>query len=193
MSALSRKHEFDLVFDSQNVYRALLSAFSYPGRTENIALQAEKLYGGYPELTALAVTLLDNEVCCHICGGGDLREEIRALTGSPVVPIEDADFVFIADPSYIGYAIKKVKGGTLTDPHKSATVIIYDDKKGQTILNLRGPGIKGIKSLTLSDAVVSALGMRDSMDFVYPQGVDLVFISADGDLFAVPRLVGEAV
>ena len=160
---LTKKHSFDMVYDSQKVYRLILEAMSYPGRIVNIKVYADKLYGNSPELLAVAMTLLDNEVGFY--AEQALSDEIAMLTLSKKTDMESADFIFVFNYENLSEAIEKAKCGTLADPHKSATVIIYD-------VNLKK----------------QAVALRDAQNYEYPQGIDMIFISKTGDLFAVPRL-----
>ena len=137
---LTKKHSFDLVFDSQKVFRLILEAMSNPARVVNISEYAIKLFGDYPDCVgkhpsavfttrslaflALAMTLLDNEVSFSACENHSLTDEIASLTLAKKENIESADFVFVCDPNDIRSVIENAKCGTLSDPHKSATVII---------------------------------------------------------------------
>lgn len=55
-------HQFDEVFDTQRVFRKLLEAMSNPGRTVSVSDEKDRLFGDFPSILAVAVTLLDNEV-----------------------------------------------------------------------------------------------------------------------------------
>ena len=131
ISTLSKKHSFDTVFDSQKVFRLLLEAMSNPTRVVNIKEYADKLFGDHPVFLAAAMTLLDNEVSFNTCGNHSLSDEIASLTLAKREQIENADFVFVCEPNAIKSVIENAKCGTLSDPHKSATVIIGNncDKK----------------------------------------------------------------
>lgn len=225
MAEIKRRHSFDEVFDSQKVFRLILTAVSNPGRIVNIRPFGEKLYGDEPELLALAMTLLDNEVSFHVCGsalsdggrvsGGGLSgvsglaEDIISLTLSKQADLENADYIFITDPAMLENAIKNAKCGTLQDPHKSATLIVEVDGNdagrnfsgkgggrtcgqsaaaGTCALRLSGPGIKGTAEFAVPELAKTALDIRDSQCYEYPQGIDMIFVSEDGSLFAVPRL-----
>jgi alpha-D-ribose 1-methylphosphonate 5-triphosphate synthase subunit PhnH len=176
ISTLSKKHSFDSVFDSQRVFRLVLEAMSNPGRTVHI--------GGGPFLS-LALTLLDNEVSFY--AWGELSDEIVSMTLSKRDDMESADFIFTQDIS----VIEAAKCGTLADPHKSATVIIQNDGDPIRKLTLSGPGIDGRVEIQASQTVKDAITLRDAQNYEYPQGIDLSFVSADGGMFAVPRLVKE--
>jgi len=188
---LSRKHSFDAVFDSQKVFRLILEAMANPARVVNIKESADNLYGSYPEFLALAMTLLDNEVSFNTCESHSLSDEIASLTLAKREQIEAADFIFVCDESIvkeIKSVIENVKYGTLSDPHKSATVIIRNIGAPVYCLTLSGPGIAGFTTINATQTIKDAIALRDTQNYEYPQGIDLIFISSDGDLIAIPRL-----
>jgi len=125
---LTKKYNFDAVYDSQKVYRLILEAMSHPGRVVPM--------GGYT-LLSVAMTLLDNEVSFNLCGDDALADEIASLTLAGREPLETADFIFVCKPEYIKDAIEKAKCGTLADPHKSATVIIQGSGLEKEAIALR--------------------------------------------------------
>lgn len=189
MTALTRKHRFDDVFDNQKIFRLLLTAMSNPTRVVNIKEFADRLFGEYPEMLALAFTLLDNEVSFTVCGCQALADDIALLTLSEKAPAESADYLFVTDSSRLEAAITAAKCGTLRDPHKSATVIVNDVGTDSHDVEFRGPGIAGVVRFPATETVRAAVDMRDTRFYEYPQGIDLIFVSGNGDLFALPRLV----
>ena len=187
---LTKKHSFDTVFDSQKVFRLILEAMSNPTRAVNIKEYADKLYGNYPVILAVAMTLLDNEVSFNTCENRQLSDEIALLTLAKRETVDAADFIFVCDADDIKNVIENAKCGTLSDPHKSATVIIRNDDDPSCRMTLYGPGIDGHKEIQTTRTVKGALALRDAQNYEYPQGIDLLFISGKGELFAIPRLVG---
>jgi len=185
---LTKKHNFDPVYDSQKVFRLVLHAMSNPGGFVNIYEYADKLYGDFPECMALAMTLLDYEISFNTCQDHMLAEEIALLTHAGTENYENADFIFVCNPGNLRNAIENAKCGTLADPHKSATVIIRNDGEPVYRLTLSGPGIDGRTVISASQTVKDAIGLRDAQNYEYPQGIDLLFISYSGEMFAVPRL-----
>jgi alpha-D-ribose 1-methylphosphonate 5-triphosphate synthase subunit PhnH len=144
MTALSRKHRFDEVFDAQKVYRLVLTAISNPGRAVEICYYAGKLFGDFPGMLALAFTLLDNEVSFAVCGSEALAADIACLTGAPKAEPGCADYLFVTDPSLLEAAVTNAKCGTLRDPHRSATLVVNAAGPAVHPLALSGPGIAGI-------------------------------------------------
>jgi alpha-D-ribose 1-methylphosphonate 5-triphosphate synthase subunit PhnH len=194
ISTLSKKHNFDPVFDSQQVFRLLLEAMSNPTKVVNIKEYADKLYGGNPVFLALAMTLLDNETGFYTCGDLALQEDITALTLARNEQIGCADFIFVGDSlpdapqSCLKSVIENAKCGALADPHLSATVIIQNEGEHDIPLTLHGPGIDGHIVVRTTHTVTEALTARDAQYYEYPQGIDLIFVAGEGDLFAIPRL-----
>jgi alpha-D-ribose 1-methylphosphonate 5-triphosphate synthase subunit PhnH len=188
ISTLSKKHSFDTVYDSQKVFRLILEAMSNPARAVNISRYAGKLCGGQPVFLAVAMTLLDNEVSFNTCGDDSLAEEITLLTLSKTEPIESADYIFACFPGKIKNLIENAKCGTLADPHKSATLIVRDGGGPVCRIKLSGPGIDGHITAEVTRTVEYAIALRDAQNYEYPQGVDMLFVSNEGRLFAIPRL-----
>jgi len=189
MSTLLRKHNFDLVFDSQKVFRLVLEAISNPLKVVNIKPYSEKLYSEFPEFLVMALTLLDNEVNFHVCFNNDLSQEISSLTSSKSVGIQYADFVFVTACDKLKDIVDKLKCGTIENPHKSATLIIADNNDGFITKTFYGPGIDGKINLEVSIILENAVKLRDAQNYEYAQGIDLLFISKDNNLVFIPRLV----
>jgi len=161
---------------------------SNPARDVNISDYASKLVGNHPAFLAVAMTLLDNEVSFHTCENQSLLNEIASLTLAQGEPIESADYIFVSNPKDAGYTIENAKRGTLADPHKSATIIIRNDDPPMCRLTLFGPGIEGRITVHVTQTVKDVIVMRDGQNYEYPEGIDLLFVSSMGELYAIPRL-----
>ena len=186
---LTKKHSFDPVFDSQKVFRSILDAISNPARVVNIKESAGKLFGSCPEFLAVAMTLLDNETSFAVYGDASLSDEIASLTLAGREETGSADFHFVCDLSVLRAVIENAKCGTLSDPHKSATVVIRNNGSPDCPIKVSGPGIDGQMSIQATLTVRDAIAFRDKQNYEYPQGVDMIFISDEGELFAMPRLI----
>jgi alpha-D-ribose 1-methylphosphonate 5-triphosphate synthase subunit PhnH len=166
----------------------ILEAMSNPARIVDISEYAAKLFGGHPAFLAVAMTLLDNEVSFNTCENDALSDEIASLTLAGKDKIESADFVFVSYPDDIKNAIENIKCGTLSAPHKSATAVIRNEGAPACRIKLSGPGIDGHTSAHVTQTVKYAVMLRDAQNYEYPQGIDMLFVSNDGGLFAIPRL-----
>ncbi|SHI20213.1 phosphonate C-P lyase system protein PhnH [Sporobacter termitidis DSM 10068] len=185
---MKKIHDFDEVFDAQKMFRLVLTALSSPGKTVDIARFSGKMYGTRPAFLAVAMTLLDNEVSFDAGPDEALAGEIVSLTLAKRAPLDGADFIFVSGPADLRAAVENAKCGTLRDPHTSATIVMNIDDGRDAILRLSGPGIRDVIEIRTSPAVQAALELRDAQFYEYPQGIDFIFVSAAGGLFAVPRL-----
>jgi len=185
---LIKRHNFDMVFDSQKVSRLIIDSVSNPATIVDISEYGKKLYGGYPEFLAVAMTLLDTEVSFHVCGSKSLTDEIVSLTLAKREKIEAADFIFVCDRSHLEHAIENSKCGTLADPHKSAVILIRNVGAPSCHLTFSGPGIDGKADIKTTKTVKEAITMRNTQCYEYPQGIEFLFISDAGEMFAIPRL-----
>jgi alpha-D-ribose 1-methylphosphonate 5-triphosphate synthase subunit PhnH len=185
---MKKIHSFHEVFDSQKLFRLILNAMANPAKEAAVSEFTQKLFGCAPDFLAVAMTLLDNKVSFY-CDNGTLSEEIVSLTLAKPETAETADYIFIGEPSALREHIERAKCGTLRDPHKSATLIVRTDEPCDRQLVLSGPGIDGEIQVLTSKTVQDALALRDAQCYEYPQGIDFIFLSSDGCLFAVPRLI----
>ena len=185
---LTKKHNFDVVYDSQKVFRLILDAMSNPTKLVDMEEYADKFTGSQKAFLAIAITLLDNETSFCVCGDDALADEITSLTLAKKEELTEADFIFVIAPEYLSEAIENAKSGTLSDPHKSATIVILNEGDPCDRIWLHGPGIKGQTSIWATETVKEALALRKTQYYEYPQGIDLIFMSGTGKLFAIPRL-----
>lgn len=187
---MKKKHQFNEVFDGQSMFRTILETMSNPGRVCSIEEQAEKMYGEYKVCLAIAMTLLDNETTFYT-EEESLAEEISLLTLAKKVEKEEADFLFLMGESQVDSCIPQAKTGTLENPQKSCTCIVVTDQEPNTTLTIYGPGVKDRMELLVSDLVKHTLDKRDEQYYEYPEGVDFLFVTKQGRILGIPRLVKE--
>lgn len=185
-------YQFDFVHDGQKVFRELLNIIANPGTIKSIAAQAEKFKEVYAPLTALGCTLLDNEEVMYVEKNPRLATELHDLTLCREGELEQADYVFLSSQMNYGSMeeiMKNVKKGTYKDPQNSATILILcDEMKGNVEMNLTGPGIKETKRVFVQQYIKTIVTIRQSLQTEYPLGIDLIFVTPDGDLMGIPRL-----
>lgn len=182
-------HQFDEVFDTQAVFRKVLEAMSNPTRTISVAEQMEKLFGNHRAFLALGMTLLDNEVTFSACGDANFRNDFQLVTLSQEKAVSEADYLFVTDAKNLPEVLAQAKCGTLVDPHKSATLLIRDNGETTETMALYDPGIDEETTFSCSSLVRRALELRDQQEYEYPMGVDLIFVTDDGAVTCIPRLV----
>lgn len=189
MSTLLKKHNFHETFDSQKTFRVILEAMSNPARVVHIKEYADKMFGSCSEFLAIAMTLLDNEVSFNACENSELSDEIITLTLAKPTEFSKADYIFVCNPSDLKTVIENAKCGDLINPHKSATLIMKDDGSYYCDVTFKGPGIDKELAAPVSESALNALKFRDEQEYEYPQGIDLIFVTEGGALYAIPRLV----
>lgn len=184
----------DRVHDVAGSYRRLIDANSYPGDIYSI----EKFYRNnslevpFYEGTLLFVyMLLDAEVTFSVVGENSTQvgEFISRMTYAKQVDSEEADFIFIlstATGDQIRGAIASSSGGTLEDPHLSASIIyeVRSVKDGKQEI-ISGPGIQKEKKIRLSCG--NWQEARYAKNIEYPLGIEIYFLDEDGDILALPR------
>jgi|LGVE01.1.fsa_nt_gb alpha-D-ribose 1-methylphosphonate 5-triphosphate synthase subunit PhnH len=186
-----RDPAFDVIFDSQRIFRSLLDAMANPGRIITLPEIDIKppAANRYPLL--LFMTLLDHEVSFCVMGGAQtqITGYLKTNTGSKESRLENSDFILVCGGSSHGL-IRGARVGTLEYPDESATVIYdagsigYDG--GDVLFELSGPGIADKRMIGTSgieqNEIEDVLAMRD-----YPLGLDLIFSDKAGRIVCIPR------
>jgi len=183
---------FDEIHDCLGSFRCLLHAVSNPGEIMHIGEYAQKLEGENSAMLVLALTFLDKETSYWVADNEEFSKTLAELTYSRLAE-EKAGFIFISgicSEEAIDSIFAKATPGSLVEPHTNSVLIIaVEDFVQKSTCSLKGPGIKASKAVGLSDYAKKWLNKRDSMEYEYPTGVDLVFISSDGAMIAIPRKV----
>ncbi len=184
---------FDLVHDTQQIFRKLLRAHSFPGMIVDIGPDThgvETWATISSPLTGIALTLLDAETsfCLWPRRASAEQDFLSHLTYGRRAPAESAQFHFVLGGEEADIALQAASVGTLVEPHLGATLIIeisrLDDAGTWT---LRGPGISETARLGADGLGPGLLALRAQKCSEYPLGVDLVFVDPAGRLAAVPR------
>lgn len=181
----------DAVHQSQRVFRAILQAMSQPGRAVTIADRPSGVPQGLsPSAAAVALTLFDLETGVWLDQGAlGARDFLVFHCGCRVTADPGAaDFAVISDVDALtDLALFRI--GTDDYPERGATLLIEVPALSEGIgVALRGPGIDGVRRLSvsgMSDAVWSAI--RDNLT-LFPRGVDLL-LTCGQQVVALPRSV----
>ncbi len=209
MSAAARVH------GAQRVHRALVEAFSFPGRRVSLA---DADLGLPPRrhvpsaVAAACYTLLDGET--RVAAAPDAAgQEIARMTGAVLAPVGEAAFLVVTDPTIDPTPlIAAASVGTLVAPHRGATVVVAVEAASPTgdadapdadaassdaavastatpvvrKLQLRGPGIASTTTIIVT-AVGEWLAARNDRVAEFPMGIDLILIDRDAGIIALPR------
>lgn len=186
------RNQFNRTVYTQRVFHRIMNAFAHPFQIYSIADGS----GGDPltqgegaVIKDVCCVFLDNTVSFHVHGEGAERAaaEIRELTYAKLAPLEGADFVIIRDPGAFG-RWGGIHPGSLLNPHEGATVIVEIPQiRGSMVLKAAGPGIDGEKDFPVSESLAECLRDTSALHWEYPEGFELLFVTGQGELCAVPR------
>jgi len=189
---------FDPVRDSQATFRVLLEALARPGTLGRLPAGDERC--PLPDGAAVAgvlLTLLDHEVRFAVVagdGGGDragaVATYLTTATGSRPDSAENADFVLLlgAPPAGLPLALRR---GTAPRPDEGATLVaLVPSLAGQddgTVIALSGPGVKSGTTLAVAGWRPPDLAAVAAANAEPPRGIDLILVTPDGTVAALPR------
>ena len=177
--------------DSQRVFRAVLDAFSHPGRIIAVPAEVETPGALSAATTAFLLTFIDRETPLWLApqlDSAEVRDFVRFHAGAPVVAdAAAAIFAFATtarEPMLAGLAI-----GTDPYPDRSATLVIQAPslRDGPT-RTLRGPGIDGSTTAGIAGLADSFWSEWAANRALFPCGIDVVF-TAGTELLALPRSI----
>lgn len=172
---------------AQRLFRVYLSAMSEPGTVYRLDLP------GVSPVAAPLLTLADlmSPVAALETSTPDdtdgLAREIARVTGAELVEPGRARFALaLSEPA--ADSLRSVYTATAENPHAACVVIQRVEKlDAGTELTLRGPGIDGARMLRIDGLSNQFFETRNEMCADFPAGLDLVFVTDDGEVAAVPR------
>ena len=185
----------DISHDSQRVFRAVLDAFSHPGRIVAVPAAVETAGALSVAATAFVLTLVDRETPIWLApefDTADVRDFVRFHTGAPIVAGTEGAIFGLATPArqpmFDGFAI-----GSDPYPDRSATLVIQVPAlRGGPALTLRGPGNDGSVTASIAGLPESFWSEWTANRALFPCGVDVVF-AAGSELLALPRSIAVEV
>lgn len=198
MSALAAAKPYHHVFDAQKHYRTLLQCTARPGsigQLDDVLLEVPPPLNRAAALIALTLLSADSSFCLSPCEAPAEGFLCRETLARPAAA-EQADFMFIADPSRIE-EIERVRSGSLAYPEQGATVVLQlaaispAPMPGCLRLTLTGPGIETETTafvLGASETLFEQLRRRNAE---FPLGIDAYLtcdsLSAGPCVLALPR------
>ncbi|NLG56425.1 MAG: phosphonate C-P lyase system protein PhnH [Rhodococcus sp.] len=173
---------------AQLVYRAILDAFARPGSRQQLPSTH------FPAALLPVLSLADLETGTHLIeGSGDGWGPILAVaTGAPEVSVKSAKYVTALAP-IASETVAQLATGTALTPEAGATLIIATQAlDGGDAVYLTGPGVQ--EAIEFAPCCVDPAIWRVRADKVaaFPSGIDLLFVSPDGEVVGVPRTTAVA-
>jgi len=161
----------------QQLFRRLMTAFSYPGRVQPLTGQTGQA------LRLTLATLLDGA-----CGLSDVRQllaadDLRRL-GARLCSVETADFIVTPGHQMLEGTPRL---GSLENPEQGATVVLaVADLGSGAALSLQGPGIDDRLLLQVSGVDPRWWRLRAEWNVNFPLGVDFILVGPHA-VAALPR------
>jgi alpha-D-ribose 1-methylphosphonate 5-triphosphate synthase subunit PhnH len=198
MSALAAARPYDQVFDAQKHYRTLLQCTARPGsigQLDDVLLEVPPPLNRAAALIAL--TLLSADSSFHLSPSEAPAEDFlcRDTLARPATA-EQADFLFVADPSRIE-AIERARSGRLAYPEQGATIVLQltaispAPMPGCLRLTLSGPGIETETTAFVLGACETLFEELRRRNAEFPLGIDAYLtcdsLSAGPCVLALPR------
>ncbi|MTJ82772.1 MAG: phosphonate C-P lyase system protein PhnH [Telmatospirillum sp.] len=179
----------DPVADANAVFRAVLSAISYPGRIVPLPVAPAPPPPLSLAAAAILLTLADLETPVWLSPGLDgdgVRAWLAFHCGCPLV-VEPGRALFAVTESWD--MLSEFSPGTAENPEQSATVILQvDSLRPGRGMSLRGPGIPDVERLEVPGAGPSLVRALAGNHRLFPRGVDVV-LAAAGRLACLPRTI----
>jgi alpha-D-ribose 1-methylphosphonate 5-triphosphate synthase subunit PhnH len=178
---------------TQAVFRAVMEAMARPGRVHPLASGLSAPPPLNPAAAALALTLLDYETPVWLdpplAAVREVGEWLKFHTGAQLTADgRRAAFAFACDPLRIP-AFDFFSLGSFEYPDRSTTLVLQVDDFGRgDRLELFGPGIDGVQSLSAAPLPKNFRARLIANRALFPRGVDLILASRDA-IAALPRSV----
>ncbi len=179
----------DPAHDSQCLFRAILDAFSHPGRIVTLPDPPDAASPLSRTATAFVLTLVDRDTPLWLAPAFDtpsVCDFVRFHTGA-LIARQPADALFAVLTPEGMPPLDSFPIGTDPYPDRSATLVIeLPSLAGGRERHWRGPGIQDRQPVALAGVPESFWTQWTANHALSPCGVDLVF-AADSDLIALPR------
>ena len=177
--------------DSQCLFRAVLEAFSHPGRIVHLSNPSPAAAPLGRATTAFLLTLVDRDTPLWLAPAFDtptVCDFVRFHTGAAIAR-QPADALFAVLTPEGAPTIDSFPIGTDPYPDRSATLVIeLPSLIGGRERHWRGPGIQDRQAVALAGLPDSFWTQWAANRALFPCGVDLVF-AAGSDLLALPRSI----
>lgn len=158
---------------AQHTFSAVMEALSRPGTVQTLP---------QPGLSQLVETLIDRDTTT--CSQLPELDDALAHVGARLVPLAEAEQVFLHDAEHLPTAIPELAAGSALYPDRGATVIVPARLDGGLRLRLTGPGIRDMREV--APALPPETWPLRAKRAAYPAGFELLLID-DDRIMALPR------
>ncbi len=188
-----RETKYDEVFEAQEHFRLIMDAMAKPGSIKTLDSEIT-VYEGFSKASALiGFALLDSNTSFYQNYDENLDQYLILNTSSSPKSPENADFLFLKESNIELEAIEEAAIGEPEYPEKGAFLIIEVSKISDEAFSksleliLKGPGVKGSKSIHVGGLKTKVLEAIQEKNMEYPLGVDTILTDSSGTLVCIPR------
>lgn len=171
------------VTDSQQAFRAVLSAMAHPGRCHEVGCRLTPPIPFDVATAAVLLSLADAETALWLDRDASAAADwLRFHCGAPFTSLEQAEIAVALEwPDFM-----KIKAGNDEQPESGATLILQVKAlHGGAPLTLSGPGISAPTAFSPQLPVTFAASWQEN-HARFPRGVDVI-LCAGTSLAALPR------
>ena len=175
--------------ESTLVFRALLTAFAFPGRVSQLP---RELVARMPALCLPMLALTDIETTMCATDQPELQAEIATITGARTVASREAQFV-MHDAMPTDETTLSLSRGTTYQPELGCRLVLAWNvptppaSSDSIEVKLSGPGVVNGTTLAVSSASAAFLAARSVANSRPPTGIDCWLVSATGEVVGLPR------
>ena len=177
----------DQTHSSQNMFRTMLKAISFPGSIFTVPENLETDNVIYSSTANIIFTLFDIDTKIFIDSEkiSKIQNFITFNTNANCIEKSNhCDFAIIQNKEF---NIENFNLGTDEYPDNSSTIIIeVEDLINGEELIIEGPGIEKTKSISPTNLPKNFQSQWQNNNFIFPRGVDLILTCKD-DFFCLPR------
>lgn len=188
-----RETKYDEVFEAQEHFRLIMDAMAKPGSIKTLDSEIT-VYEGFSKASALiGFALLDSNTSFYQNYDENLDQYLILNTSSSPKSPENADFLFLKESNIDLESIEGAAIGEPEYPEKGAFLIIEVSKISDEAFSksleliLKGPGVKGSKSIHVGGLSKKVLEAIQEKNMEYPLGVDTILTGPSGTLVCIPR------
>ena len=188
---------------SQQVFRATLDVLARPGTIQRLPVgeDADARAAGRMDappaalLPLLALADLTTPACVLADDAADSgwADVVRAMTSAAAVPLAQATLVAALRPVSVA-ELASLRTGSSAAPEDGALACLSvtglrpaADGADEHVLRLSGPGIPETRRLVATGLPSGFVAARRELTSGFPAGVDLLLITARGDIAGLPR------
>ncbi|MCK0090591.1 phosphonate C-P lyase system protein PhnH [Rhodococcus sp. HNM0563] len=167
---------------AQQVYRAMLQAFSRPGLPQTFPST------DFPPALLPALALADLETGVAVLeDGSDWLKVLTVATGAPVAVLGEAKYITALRPPTADELLSAARGTALSPESASTVICSVPSLEGGAPVELTGPGVNGTETIAPLGFDATLRDARSVAVADFPAGIDILLVADDGTVLGLSR------